>query len=152
MSHAQFTIRSARAADLPALSGLLGLLFAVERDFAIDSERQERGLEMLLASPNARLLVAEAQGAALGMVAGQLVVSTAEGAWSLWAEDLVVAPQWRGRGVGSGLMWALAAWARARGATRMQLLADRGNDKGLDFHHRLGWENTRMICLRKKAT
>ncbi|MCB2227917.1 MAG: GNAT family N-acetyltransferase [Desulfarculaceae bacterium] len=151
MSHPTVNIRPARAEDLLALSDLLGVLFSVEPDFAVDAARQTRGLEMLLASPTARLLAAEADGEVVGMVAGQLVVSTAEGAWSLWAEDLVVAPAWRGRGVGRGLMEAIAAWAAERGATRMQLLADRENQAGLKFHRGLGWENTRMICLRKRA-
>ena len=152
MRPAAVNIRPARPADLPALSHLLGALFAVEPDFAVDATRQERGLGMLLSSPTARLLAAEADGEIAGMVAGQLVASTAEGAWSLWAEDLVVAPSWRGQGVGRGLMQALAAWALERGATRMQLLADRENEKGLKFHRSLGWENTRMICLRKRAS
>ena len=151
MSPSEVDIRAARAQDLPAMVGLLRLLFSLEKDFCIDQERQRRGLLMLLASPGARLLAAQAEGRVVGMVSGQLVVSTSEGALSLWAEDLVVEPAWRGQGVGRGLMTSLAAWARERGATRLQLLADRENQAGVQFHQQLGYGITRMICLRQSA-
>jgi ribosomal protein S18 acetylase RimI-like enzyme len=34
---------------------------------------------------------------------------------------MMVAAQWRGRGVGSGLLTACIAWARSRGAHKVQL-------------------------------
>ena len=142
-------IRPARPGDLGEMVTLLKQLFAIETSFAIDARRQERGLALLLKSPSARLLAAEAQGRVIGMVSGQLVISTAEGGPSLWAEDLVVEPAWQGRGIGRQLMAAVAVWAAERGATRLQLLADRDNRIGQAFHQRLGYELTSMICMRK---
>ncbi len=149
MKQGEVNIGEAGPEDLAVMAGLLGELFAIEKDFAIDPVRQRHGLKLLLASPWACLFKAEAGGAVVGMVTGQLVASTAEGGLSLWAEDLVVAPAWRGRGVGAGLMRALEAWARNEGAVRMQLLADRDNANGLAFHRKHGWQDTSMICLRK---
>jgi len=48
------------------------------------------------------------------------------------------------------LMASLEDWARSRGATRMQLLADRSNFSALDFYDKIGWCPTRLIFLRRK--
>ena len=50
-------LRPATEADLDALTGLLGQLFAIETDFPIDPERQRRGLALLFERPDALILV-----------------------------------------------------------------------------------------------
>ena len=147
-----FAVEPAGAADIPALSGLLGLLFAIEQDFKADPDKQRRGLERLLADgERACILVARnPAGEAIGMASGQLVISTAEGAPSLWVEDVVVIPDWRGRQVGPALLEALLAWARGKGATRAQLLADRDNRPALGFYEHLGWTRTALEAWRFK--
>ncbi|WP_242392989.1 GNAT family N-acetyltransferase [Anaeromyxobacter oryzisoli] len=143
-------IRPARPEDLDALVSLLAALFALEPDFRADPNRQRRGLARLLAEPErAAVLVAERDGAVVGMVTAQLVISTAEGAPSAWLEDLVVEAPARGGGVGRLLAGAIEEWARARGATRLQLLADRENAPALRFYARSGWRPTRLVCLRR---
>ena len=62
--------------------------------------------------------------------------------------DVVVRADCRGQGVGRQLMAAVTAWADARGLTRLQLLADGGNQAALDFYRRIGWQGTRLVCLR----
>jgi GNAT superfamily N-acetyltransferase len=143
-------IRAAEERDLEALIGLLQALFSIEADFRPDPDRQRRGLARLLTEPaRAAVLVAERRGAVVGMVTAQLVVSTSEGGASAWVEDLVVAEAERGRGIGRRLLDAIEAWARAEGATRLQLLADRENATALAFYARLGWRSTRLIGLRR---
>lgn len=142
-------IRSATARDIDAMVALLAELFRLEPDFPICLERQARGLRLLLRAARAGcacLKVAEDVGAerVVGMATVQLVISTAEGAPSGWVEDVVVAAPWRGRGIGGRLLAALAVWAENRGATRLQLLADRGNRDALRFYARRGWRRTRM--------
>ena len=145
-------IRSAAEPDLPALVGLLGLLFALEADFEPDAARQAAGLRLMLAEPERRaVLVAERGGRAVGMVTVQLVVSTAEGAPSAWVEDLVVAEAERGQGTGRALLEAAAAWSARRGATRWQLLVDEENHPALGFYRRLGWQPTQLRALRGPA-
>lgn len=144
------TVRGATELDLDPLARLLELLFALEPDFRADRARQRRGLALLLADPSrSRVLVAERRGSIVGMITGQLVISTAEGGFSVALEDLVVAEAERGRGVGRLLLRALEAWALARGATRLQLLADRDNHPALRFYERAGWRATRLLCLRR---
>lgn len=142
-------IREAVAADIPALVGLLEQLFSIEEDFEADERRQHLGLTMVLDSPSASLLVAEHQSRVVGMISCQLLISSAQGGWSLLVEDLVVDRRQRGRGFGRCLLSAAADWGRRRGAGRMQLLADRSNEQALEFYQNQGVAATSLICLRK---
>jgi aminoglycoside 6'-N-acetyltransferase len=53
---------------------------------------------------------------------------------------LAVAPDWRGRGVGTALMDAAEAWAKAEGAERMILDLAANNTGALRLYERLGYE------------
>lgn len=149
MLEEQLVIRRAGAEDIDSLTGLLKLLFAIEEDFTFDKERQQQGLQIMLENGSGCILVAEIDQAVVGMCSGQLTVSTAEGGYSLLVEDVVVEEEWRGNGIAGKMLARLAEWAGSRGATRMQLLADRNNGPGLYFYTREGWQPTQLICLRK---
>jgi GNAT superfamily N-acetyltransferase len=143
-------VRRAASGDIEALVRLLNVLFSIEADFRPNPERQRRGLRAMLDAPDQRcVLVAERGGAVIGMVTGQLVISTAEGAPSALVEDMVVEDSARGQGVGRSLLHAMEAWARERGATRLQLLADRENAPALAFYERMGWRPTQLVCWRR---
>jgi GNAT superfamily N-acetyltransferase len=147
-------IESAQRADIPQLAALLNDLFAVELNFTADANRQIRGLEMLIAesAQSDRQIVAVArdeQGQPVGVASGQIVISTAEGAPSAWIEDVVVHAGHRRQGVGKLLLEFLLAWAKARGATRMQLVADRENASADLFYTALGWQSTQLNVRRR---
>jgi GNAT superfamily N-acetyltransferase len=143
-------IERALDADIGELLHLLQALFAIESDFRFDAARQRAGLARLLAEPadRAAVLVARADGSVVGMASGQLVISTAEGAPSVWIEDVVVAEAFRGRGIGRALLEGVLDWALEHGATRAQLLADIDNDKAIAFYRRLGLTRTHLVALR----
>jgi GNAT superfamily N-acetyltransferase len=145
-------IRPASTDDLPVLVRLLGDLFSIEADFAPDPGRQRLGLALMLSDHRRRVvLVAERDAGVVGMVTGQLVVSTAEGGLSALVEDLIVDSPVRGQGVGRALLEAVGRWASERGAARLQLLADRENAPALAFYRREGWAPTQLVCLRRRA-
>lgn len=147
-----YRIESAHPGDIHELTGLLASLFAIESDFSIDGEKQRRGLELLLAQPQDRVVVLVARaddGKAIGMASAQLVISTAEGAPSAWIEDVVVDKVFQRRGVARLLLDGLGAWARRNGATRLQLVADNGNASALDFYRQLGWQPTQLSLWRR---
>ena len=144
-------IRYARADDIPAMTQLLQQLFAIEKDFTPDPERQVEGLRLLLEDrKSAILFVAEAEGRVVGMCSLLLVTSTAEGGRVGWVEDVVIEPDWRGKGIGRLLMTELEAEAQRRKLSRLQLLADRTNEMAIAFYKRMGWAETQLICLRRK--
>jgi len=144
-----YTIRAARLEDIASLTGLLHLLFSIEKDFPFDETLQARGLRLLLDNPACRILVAEIDSCVVGMCSGQLTLSTAEGGAALLVEDVVIDKKWRGKGIGRALLNKIALWATEMGAHRMQLLADRNNAEALHFYEKLGWGQTQLICLRK---
>ena len=76
------------------------------------------------------------------------MISTAEGAYSAWVEDVVVERAHQGQGLGRRLLDGIAAWALKRGATRLQLLADSENRPAQEFYSLLGWSRTQLIALR----
>ena len=144
----EIILRQAIPADLPQLAKLLEKLFAIEEDFQYSYDLQRQGLGLLLESTSATILVAAENNKIVGMVTGQLTISTAEGGRSLLVEDLYVDEQVRGRGLGKRLLDEVGEWADRNGARRMQLLADCDNHKALDFYAHTGWQQTKLICLR----
>jgi GNAT superfamily N-acetyltransferase len=136
--------------DIEAMSRMVGELFALEPDFAADPAKQRRGLESILRSSEAAAFVAAADsGRAVGMVTVQLTISTAEGGLSGLLEDLFVEEAFRRRGVAAALVGAVEAWCAERGATRVQLLADRDNEGAFRFYDAAGYLPTRMVARRR---
>lgn len=142
-------IRPATNEDLSAMVELLQLLFSIEVDFVFDSERQSKGLQLLLQAENGLIVVAEENGAVVGMATGQLLISTAEGAPALHIEDVVVQANHQGKGIGGKLLGEVGQWGADRGAHRMQLLADKYNLPADKFYKKHEWQTTDLICLRK---
>ncbi len=143
-------IQPATERDIDALGGLLQQLFAIEVDFQFDADKTRRALQQLITEERASVLVARAADQVIGMCTAQLVISTAEGAYSAWVEDLVVDSQYRGKGVGKQLLQAIAEWAKGQGATRLQLLADMENRPALEFYQRAGWLPLQLQAWRNK--
>lgn len=142
-------IRLAQEDDIEAMCVLLDRLFSIEQDFIPDRERQTAGLRLLLEQPDADVLVAERDGAVIGMCTLQILLSTAEGGPVGIVEDVIVAPEHRGQGVGKALLQNMLKRAQARGLTRLQLLADRHNTPALGFYQAQDWCETSLVCLRQ---
>jgi ribosomal protein S18 acetylase RimI-like enzyme len=141
-----FTIDEAKLQDLPQLSQLLGELFTIEKDFTPNPERQQQGLKLLLEHPEStHLLVARnMHSVAIGMCSVQLVISTAQGSYAAWVEDLIVTKDFQQQGVAKALLQAAMLWAGEHGVTRMQLLVDMENHAALEFYQHLGWKTTQL--------
>jgi len=143
-------VRQATSEDVGAMLELLAQLFGIEQDFPIDHQRQAAALRLLLADPErCCVLVAESGPTVVGMVTGQLVVSTAAGGLSLLVEDLAVDERRRRQGIGHRLIEALEAWGRQQGALRLQLVADETNAVALHFYENQKWRRSRMVALYK---
>lgn len=144
----EILLRQAVSADLSQMAQLLEKLFAIEEDFQYSYDLQRQGLSLLLESESCTLIVATQSNTIVGMITGQLTISTAEGGRSLLVEDLYVDEQVQGRGIGKRLLHEVGKWASRYGAKRMQLLADVNNLKALDFYTHLGWQKTQLTCMR----
>lgn len=146
--NAKVKIRAATQADIEQMSQLLSQLFSIEADFVPDADKQRRGLQLLLDTLGAYVVVAEEQGAIIGMATLQILVSTAEGGHVGLVEDVVVDQKERGKGVGAALLDHIQVWAEDNGLTRLQLAADRDNSAALGFYASKGWQQTALGLLR----
>lgn len=148
----EYIIRKAEPKDIPALTGLLKQLFAIESDFTFDELKQSRGLRLMLESPNQRcIMVAQSGAQIIGMCSAQLLVSTAEGGTAALIEDMVITGEYQRRGIGKTLLTAIEDWAIRQGATRLELLTDRNNRTALEFYQKMNWDTTQLICLHKRT-
>ena len=146
--HTPIAIRQASRADITALVGLLQQLFSIEQDFQPDPNKQYCGLELLLESDLAQVFVAECGNRIVGMLTVQILISTAQGGPVGLVEDVVVDAASRGQGIGGVLLEHLRQWSQQQGLSRLQLLADRGNVRALEFYQKQGWMLTSLGGLR----
>ncbi len=144
-----YDIREATPRDIEVLVDLVQNLFEIESDFSPDHQKQKRGLEMLLTQDRSCILVAATDQTPVAMLSLQLVVSTAEGGYSAWVEDVIVHPRYRRYGIGTALLGAAEAWAARNGARRLSLLADQSNTPAAGFYQTLQWNETNLICHQK---
>lgn len=140
----------AKEEDIPELICLLNALFTIEIDFKPNVENQHKGLKLLIDHPaSGTIKVARnSLGKVIGMVSAQLVISTAQGAYSAWIEDMVVESGYRGQNIGKRLLSHSLEWAKAHGATRAQLLVDLSNESALGYYQHLSWEGTQLQARR----
>ncbi len=139
----------ATLADCSDLCDLIGILFAQEAEFIPDRDAQMRGVAAILADAHiGHILTARADGRVIGMVSLLYTVSTALGAPVAWLEDMVVAPQVRGQGVGGQLLDHALSFARSQGCRRVTLLTDGDNQVAHRFYQKQGFVSSTMVPFR----
>jgi ribosomal protein S18 acetylase RimI-like enzyme len=142
---------TARAADIPQLVELLGILFTQEAELSPDPGKQRRALEIILADPaRARIYVAREGDRVIAMAALHFTTSTAEGGKVAGLEDCVVHPAHRRRGIGEKLLGYVLEQARAEGALRVMLLTDGDNVTAQALYRKLGFTPSSMLAMRWK--
>lgn len=143
------TVSIATEADIPALSALLSILFEQELEFKPNEDAQRRGLSMIINAPDCgAILVAREETRIVAMVNLLYSVSTALGERVATLEDMVVAPDARGTGVGSALLREAIAYAGSCNVKRITLLTDTDNEIAQRFYARHGFTKSTMIPLR----
>ena len=132
-------VRPARPSDVPRIHELIIDLATYER--AADEVRSTPPLlhEALFGpQPAAYALVAEVDGTVVGFALYFRNFSTWEGVHGIYLEDLYVAPEQRGRGLGKALLVALAEIAVERGYARVEWAVLKWNQPSIDFYDSLG--------------
>lgn len=141
----EVVIEEAVAGDAPLLAEMIKKLFDIEKDFKSDIANQINGIVMLIEKDQAVVFKALSGDKIIGMVTGQLVVSTASGGYSVLLEDLFVDTDFRLGGVGKALLKKLISWANQNGALRIQLVADSSNSSAESFYTAMGFSPSRMM-------
>ena len=135
-------IRPAARADLPLILQFIRDL-AVYEKLAGEVTATEDQLARTLfpadgAAPAASCLLAFADGAPAGFAIYFFNYSTFLARPGLYLEDLFVKPEFRGRGLGKGLLLHLARLANARGCGRMEWAVLAWNQPAIEFYESLG--------------
>jgi GNAT superfamily N-acetyltransferase len=144
-------IRKGEPGDIQTMVTFLHHLFELEKDFAIDADKNRVGLQLLLVDQHAgTIYIAEAAGKVVGMVTAQIVVSTSSGGYSILLEDMYVASGFRRKGIGTKLLEQVIVWGSRQGAHRIQLVADVTNIGALMFYRQAGLVTSRMTALYGK--
>ena len=125
-----WTIRRMAAGDIDAV-----VAFAKQIPEAPHWNREEYGRCVVLEESGPLLragFVAETKGRLLGFSVGKLVAGVCE------LESVAVFPENRGQGVGRALFNAVADWALASGAARMELEVRASNHRAIKLYERAG--------------
>ena len=144
------TVRPANIDDLVCCAELLGVLFSQEREFTADPAVQRKGLEMIVKKPETgTVFVYESHGVIQGMVVMLFTISTALGDKVAILEDMVVDPDFRGKGIGASLVRYAVDYAINQGCGRITLLTDNNNEAAHAFYRKHGFTRSDMVVFRK---
>ena len=145
----QSIIRNATLSDLSRCAELLAILFSQEKEFEPNATAQLHALTMIAESPaSGQIFVAEVNGKVEGMVLLLFTISTYLGKRVALLEDMIVAPEWRGKGIGSQLLHHALAYAQSNGMGRVTLLTDLDNEAGHQFYKAHGFVRSSMVPFR----
>jgi GNAT superfamily N-acetyltransferase len=108
----------------------------LSHEVLLDPDRLSR--DLFGPRPYAEVLIAEAQGRAVGFALFFHNYSTFVGKPGIWLEDLFVLPEFRGQGHGKQLLLELARIARQRDCGRLEWAVLDWNQPSIDFYESLG--------------
>ncbi len=144
MTNNSVEIIPASKKDIPQLIGLLQHLFSIEKDFIFDEKKHQRGLELLLETPNSVILTARVNKKIVGMVTLQTLVSTAVGEKVGLIEDFVINEAFHNQTIGSQLFEALTTYAKQHHLARLQLVCDNDNTNAKKFYTKKGFNPSNL--------
>jgi GNAT superfamily N-acetyltransferase len=127
--------------DVPLILSLIKALAEYERlgSHVVANESLIRD-SLFGPHPSAEVAIARAGAEPVGFALWFHTYSTFLGRPGLYLEDLFVAPQWRGRGIGRALLVYLARVAVARNCGRLEWSVLDWNEPAIGFYRRLGAE------------
>ena len=149
---AQGRVRDAVASDVGRIAEMVRELATYEKEVdKVESTADSFGRLMFPtdgSTPMAHCLIAEIRDAvdssewrAVGFAAWYVTFSTWTGQNGIWLEDLYVAPEQRGSGLGKALLARLAQIAVERGYARVEWWVLTWNEPALGFYRSLGAES-----------
>jgi len=146
----ELEIRQATIADLATIASL----FDAYRQFyrqPSDVEGARRFLRDRFERNESIIFLASTASRAIGFT--QLYPTFSSGSMRpiLVLNDLYVAPEARGRGVGAALLTAAAGYGRQNGAARLSLQTELTNTTAQALYERMGWKRDTVFCTYQLA-
>jgi GNAT superfamily N-acetyltransferase len=137
------SIRAAAAGDAPALAFLM-----TELGYPVTTEVMTERLDAILPRADFTALVAEGDGAVVAMIGLQVTPSFEKDGLHGRILALCVAPDRRGRGIGSALVQAGESWCRDRGAVTMRVTSAVHRAETHRFYESLGYPQTGLRFVK----
>ena len=139
MTPTSFTITPATERDVPTILRMIRALAEYEKLSHAVTATEDRLRETLFGeAPAAEVLMASAGTEPVGFALFFHNYSTFLAQRGLYLEDLFVAPEWRGHGIGRQLLSRLAAIALERDCGRLEWSVLDWNTPAIGFYRRLG--------------
>lgn len=133
--------RFARPDDVPTILRFVRALAAFEKaEHEVVATEAMLGEALFGPRPAAEALIAEADGAPVGMAVFYHNFSTWTAVRGIWLDDLYVTPDARGSGAGTALLRALAQIAVDRGCARFEWWVLDWNTRAINFYRAMGAE------------
>jgi RimJ/RimL family protein N-acetyltransferase len=140
---ARAVVRRARDQDLDRLVELFAEVAAEGRwigaELPLDRERRGRHFSEAMHDELAILLVAEVDGRTVGQLDMELA------RYGVADLGMLVAPGWRGQGLGTTLLRAGIAWARGAGAHKVALQVRPHNQAAIALYEKLGFQREGLL-------
>jgi GNAT superfamily N-acetyltransferase len=130
-------IRTAQHADAEAV---LALAKPFATAFIVDDQAFYRSFSEILASPQAHLVVAEADRQLVGYALGFAHSTFFANGRVAWVEEITLRERFRRQGIGQLLMQEFETWAAERGSKLVALATRRASS----FYKALGYEESAM--------
>ena len=144
-------IRAAERADVPQILAFIKALAKYEREpDAVIATEEGLLRDGFGPNPYYHCLIAEHDESPAGFALFFYNYSTWMGRPGIYLEDLYVAPEFRGLGIGKSLLKQVAAIAVAKGCRRLQWEVLDWNTPAIDFYRAMGaefldeWRNVRI--------
>lgn len=135
------------------VSTLLGLMRALQEDdpwsVPFEDSRVRGAVEKLLAHPEyGRVWLVREDGRTVGYAVMSFDYSLEYGGRNAWVDEIFIAKEARGRGLGERVLEFVEAAAREEGVTAIHLEVNPGN-KAIDLYRRLGFEEHERYPMTK---
>jgi ribosomal protein S18 acetylase RimI-like enzyme len=139
-------IRNAKESDLPAIGKLLeDLTNAMDNTEGIDIGIAIKTCEHLLKDASSHFLVAAREGTPVGFIYFTIRQTILHRGPSALIDELVVAEEYRGKGVGKQLVLAAIEKCRQLGCCEVEMSTEKTNLKARKFYKECGFEERGML-------
>jgi GNAT superfamily N-acetyltransferase len=139
-------IRKATKSDLPAIRRLLAeLISAMDDTECIDIRIPLRTWEHLLKDARSHFLVAVMEGTPVGFIHFTVRQTVLHRSPSAMIDELVVAKEYRGKGIGKRLVLAALEKCKQLGCCEVEVSTEKTNVKARRFYKKCGFDKTELL-------